>query len=164
MDLVLVHQCSASAVSMYIVTANLFSAEHVFASKILSRSFSHCVRARLPVALHGMVFQEVLRTLLPNWWWWLRAKHRGSRLSLPAGGGPPYAAYVHPRQPHVQPPSAASLPTVAQATPPVAASLPHVVALSLCFAASWQPPSPLLPWRYRASHLGTIVKSYEEVP
>jgi len=51
MDLVLVHQCSASPVSMYTVKANLFSAGHVFASKILSRSFSHWSAAS------GLVFQ-----------------------------------------------------------------------------------------------------------
>jgi len=59
--LVLVHQCSASAVSMYIVTANLFSAEHVFASKILSRSFSHWSAASglvFPLHFTGWCFRK----------------------------------------------------------------------------------------------------------
>jgi len=50
MDSMLIHQCSTSSVSMYIVKANLFSARHIFASKILSRSFSHCFAAS------GLVF------------------------------------------------------------------------------------------------------------
>jgi len=41
MDFMLIHQCSASLMSMYTVKSNLFSAGHIFASKILSRFFSH---------------------------------------------------------------------------------------------------------------------------
>ena len=41
MDFMLIHQFSASPVSMYIAKANLFSAGHIFTSKILSISFSH---------------------------------------------------------------------------------------------------------------------------
>ena len=62
--------------------ANLFSAGHVFAPKILSRSFSHWSAASgLVFALNftGMVFQEVFQTPLSDWRSWLRTKHRGSR-------------------------------------------------------------------------------------
>jgi len=42
MDFMLIHQCSASSVNMYTANASLFSARHIYASNILSRSFSHC--------------------------------------------------------------------------------------------------------------------------
>ena len=41
MDFILIHQCSASPVSMYTVKANLLSSGHILASKILSMSFNH---------------------------------------------------------------------------------------------------------------------------
>jgi len=41
MDFMLIHQCSASPVSMYTKKANLFSFGHIFASNILSISFKH---------------------------------------------------------------------------------------------------------------------------
>jgi len=64
MDLVLVHQCSASPVTMYTVKANLFSAGHVFASKILSRSFSHWSGASglvFPLNFTGWCFKKSSR-------------------------------------------------------------------------------------------------------
>ena len=159
MDLVLVHQCSASPVSMYLVKANLFSAGHVFASKILSRSFSHWSAVSglvFPLNFTGWCFRKSSRLHSLIGGRGFRPNTGAVALFLPTGEGSPYAAYVHPRQSHV--------PVVAQAMLPVAASLPHDAASSLCFAASWEPPSPLLPWRYRASQPGTITKSYEEVP
>jgi len=41
MDFMLIHQCFASPIRIYTVKANLFSARHIFASNILSKSFSH---------------------------------------------------------------------------------------------------------------------------
>jgi len=64
MDLVLVHQCSASPVSMYTLKANLFFAGHVFASKILSRSFSHWFGASgliFPLNFTGWCFRKSFR-------------------------------------------------------------------------------------------------------
>jgi len=55
------HQCSASPVSMYIVKANMFSAGHVFASKVLSKSFSHWSAASglaFPLKFTGWCFRK----------------------------------------------------------------------------------------------------------
>jgi len=60
-DFVLIHQCSASPVSMYTVKANLFSTGHIFASKILSMLFSHWSAALglvLPPNFVGWCFKK----------------------------------------------------------------------------------------------------------
>ena len=73
MDFMLIHQCSASLVSMYTAKVSMLSTGHIYASKILFISVSPW-----SATFNWVVLQKVLQTPLPDWRSGLKVVGRGS--------------------------------------------------------------------------------------